>query len=306
MKLQEACDKLNKLVGIKFSSLFSAEEMRDIIIAKGKTGQLLELALGMNLSSADLDFEDGELKTNKCDKNGKPYETVFITQISAMIDELLAKKEFEKTKRPDIYVENDITVYGIEHFEYDAHKRNRNGSVQRGECAKMKRSANERIKEAFKTQDSITTFYGMNSKTNEDYYKANFIESFTEHYRKIGVYKKHLSDVLKIDSNKISMWFIAEDTTPLGSYFICRNKPKQGEEPAFPLYFKEIETLFLTSAELDGIIFADNCNKILTLVKRDERAVKELKESHYYHGEPLFFFEPKFASTAVKILGVEK
>lgn len=98
MKLQEACDKLNKLVGIKFSSLFSAEEMRDIIIAKGKTGQLLELALGMNLSSADLDFEDGELKTNKCDKNGKPYETVFITQISAMIDELLAKKEFEKTK----------------------------------------------------------------------------------------------------------------------------------------------------------------------------------------------------------------
>ena len=71
MKLQEACDKLNKLVGIKFSSLFSAEEMRDIIIAKGKTGQLLELALGMNLSSADLDFEDGELKTNKCDKNGE-------------------------------------------------------------------------------------------------------------------------------------------------------------------------------------------------------------------------------------------
>ena len=98
MKLQEACDNLNKLVGIKFSSLFLAEEMRDIIIAKGKTGQLLELALGMNLSSADLDFEDGELKTNKCDKNGKPYETVFITQISAMIDELLAKKEFEKTK----------------------------------------------------------------------------------------------------------------------------------------------------------------------------------------------------------------
>jgi DNA mismatch repair protein MutH len=96
MKLQEACDKLNKLVGIKFSSLFSAEEMRDIIIAKGKTGQLLELALGMNLSSADLDFEDGELKTNKCDKNGKPYETVFITQISAMIDELLAKKEFKR------------------------------------------------------------------------------------------------------------------------------------------------------------------------------------------------------------------
>ena len=72
--------------------------MEEIIINKGKTGQLLELALGMKLSSADLDFEDGELKTNKCDANGKPRETVFITQISAMIDELLAQKKFEDTK----------------------------------------------------------------------------------------------------------------------------------------------------------------------------------------------------------------
>lgn len=98
MKLQEACDKLNRLVGIKFSSLFKTEDMHEIIVNKGKAGQLLELALGMNLSNATLDFEDGELKTNKCDKNGKPYETVFITQISGMIDELIAKKEFEQTK----------------------------------------------------------------------------------------------------------------------------------------------------------------------------------------------------------------
>ena len=98
MKLQEACEKLNKLVGIRFKELFSPEEMEDIIIAKGKTGQLLELALGMQLSSSDLDFEDGELKTNKCDADGNPRETVFITQISAMIDELLAQKKFEDTK----------------------------------------------------------------------------------------------------------------------------------------------------------------------------------------------------------------
>lgn len=98
MKLQEACDKLNNLVGIKFKDLFTPEDLKDIIIAKGKTGQLLELALGMHLSSADLDFEDGELKTNKCDYFGNPKETVFITQISGMIDELISQKEFEKTK----------------------------------------------------------------------------------------------------------------------------------------------------------------------------------------------------------------
>lgn len=98
MKLQEACDKLNDLAGIKFRDLFSPADMEQIIINKGKTGQLLELSLGMNLSSSNLDFEDGELKTNKCDINGNPRETVFITQISSMIDELLDKKPFQQTR----------------------------------------------------------------------------------------------------------------------------------------------------------------------------------------------------------------
>ena len=46
---------------------------------KGKTDQLLELSLGMHLSSSNLDFDDGELKTNTCDAAGNPRETVFIT-----------------------------------------------------------------------------------------------------------------------------------------------------------------------------------------------------------------------------------
>lgn len=79
MRLQEACEKFNSLAGIRFGELFSSSDMDMIIINKGKTGQLLELALGMNLSSTNLDFEDGELKTNKCDFRGNPKETVFIT-----------------------------------------------------------------------------------------------------------------------------------------------------------------------------------------------------------------------------------
>lgn len=97
MKLCEAHEKLSALSGIPFSKLFSPTELSTIILNKGKTGQLLELALGMNLSSANLDFEDGELKSNKCDSTGKPLETVFITQISSIIDELLLRKPFEET-----------------------------------------------------------------------------------------------------------------------------------------------------------------------------------------------------------------
>ena len=97
MKLQEAYEKFNSLAGIRFGELFSSSDMDMIIVNKGKTGQLLELALGMHLSSTNLDFEDGELKTNKCDHLGNPKETVFITQISSVIDELIQERPFEET-----------------------------------------------------------------------------------------------------------------------------------------------------------------------------------------------------------------
>jgi DNA mismatch repair protein MutH len=97
MRLEEACNRFNKLAGIRFDELFSPSDMNMIIINKGKTGQLLELALGMQLSNTNLDFDDGELKTNKCDASGNPMETVFITQISSVIDDLIQELPFEQT-----------------------------------------------------------------------------------------------------------------------------------------------------------------------------------------------------------------
>lgn len=97
MRLDEANEKLNRLAGIPFGALFTDRDLQSIIVNKGKTGQLLELALGLRLSNANLDFEDGELKTNKCDAYGNPRETVFITQISGIIDELIQNKPFEQT-----------------------------------------------------------------------------------------------------------------------------------------------------------------------------------------------------------------
>ena len=97
MLLNVAQEKLNSIATRPFSDLFTAADFESIIINKGKTGQLLELALGMKLTNGNLDFEDGELKTNKCDQTGKPLETVFIIQIASIIDELLEQKPFEET-----------------------------------------------------------------------------------------------------------------------------------------------------------------------------------------------------------------
>jgi DNA mismatch repair protein MutH len=97
MKLQEAYEKLKGYVGIPFKDLFSFEDLNTIVRNKGKTGQLLEMLLKKKLDNANIDFEDGELKSNKCDKNGKPLETVFVTQICGIIDDLLCEKPFEET-----------------------------------------------------------------------------------------------------------------------------------------------------------------------------------------------------------------
>ena len=97
MKLKEAQQKIIQLCNIPFSEIFNENDFETIKKNKGKTGQLLELALGKKLDSFNIDFEDGELKSNKCDRNGTPLETVFITQISSVIDELLEEKKFEDT-----------------------------------------------------------------------------------------------------------------------------------------------------------------------------------------------------------------
>ena len=97
MKLKEAQEKIIQLCNIPFSEIFNETDFETIKRNKGKTGQLLELALGKKLDSFNIDFEDGELKSNKCAQNGTPLETVFITQISSVIDELLEEKNFEDT-----------------------------------------------------------------------------------------------------------------------------------------------------------------------------------------------------------------
>ena len=89
MRLQEAQHEIDRLARIPFGDLFTPEQLENIIRNKGKSGQLLELAIGLNLTNTTLDFEDGELKTNKCDRRSQPLETMFITQISSIIDELL-------------------------------------------------------------------------------------------------------------------------------------------------------------------------------------------------------------------------
>lgn len=97
MKLFEANIHFNSIANKPFSELFSTEDMAGIIRDKGRSGKLLERAIGLSNTNVNKDFEDGELKTNKCDASGKPSETIAITQISSHIDDLIANVPFETT-----------------------------------------------------------------------------------------------------------------------------------------------------------------------------------------------------------------
>lgn len=96
MKLAEAKLRLEQFINRPFGGIFKGADY-DWIVNKGKTGQALEIILGLQNTSNPLDFEDGELKTNKCDLYGRPKETVFISQILSVIDDMFLRKPFEES-----------------------------------------------------------------------------------------------------------------------------------------------------------------------------------------------------------------
>ena len=206
---------------------------------------------------------------------------------------------------PDIYTKYNKTVYGLEHFKYDARKRNKNGSQQRRDEIKIKQSADEKIRKKIEIEDSATAHEEIKPVPKPEYYKDNFIASFKLHYSKIDRYKENLSNKLGVNKENVAIWFIAEDETIFGSSCCYNHDNSISRRPFFPLFFPEIENLFIESKNLEGIIFISAKNpydKTLTLVKRTKHSVKELKKYHDYRGEPLFFFEsPQFAMFAEKI-----
>lgn len=104
MLLNNSLKKLQQLKGKTVREILKnfKSNIKEYKINKGGIGQMLLLYLGLPLNSKLTDFKDGELKTNKTDKNGNSKETIFITQISSIIDELIT--EIQKISIIQIYL----------------------------------------------------------------------------------------------------------------------------------------------------------------------------------------------------------
>ena len=90
MTTAEALPLLQAARGIPFRELFAGHPA-DLYTNKGNVGQMLERYIGLRLGNALVDFADGELKSNKTSPDGKPLETIAITQIKSVIDTLIAE-----------------------------------------------------------------------------------------------------------------------------------------------------------------------------------------------------------------------
>lgn len=99
MLIKEAREKIEAVVGRKFVEVFTPENMKQIESHdKGAAGKALELLIGKALNNkSEPDFEDGELKTNKCTHTGSIKETIAVTQIDTIIDDLIQRQKFEDT-----------------------------------------------------------------------------------------------------------------------------------------------------------------------------------------------------------------
>ena len=99
MNLSDAYNALLTKVNVPFGQYMTAEQLSNIEHAnnKGIVGQIIEDVLGLPHTSTLLDFDDGELKTNKCN-HVSPVETIAVTQISTGIDDLLDNVPFEDSR----------------------------------------------------------------------------------------------------------------------------------------------------------------------------------------------------------------
>ena len=123
-------------------------------------------------------------------------------RIKRMLNNL---KSFEA---PDMYSKIDNDVYIIEHFEFDASKRNRKGMSGIKEENALKQRISEKTEENY-IIDQV--HYNVDKQS----FQKNFEGVFDHHYKKIDKYIENLKNQgILCDSDRVHVGFFAENIYP--------------------------------------------------------------------------------------------
>ena len=181
-------------------------------------------------------------------------------------------KSFES---PDMYIDLEDKVIGIEQFEFSAYSSNKKGdSIKR----KVFEIEQENIK---KIDDNKANNYFENyieTDISRSNYEKNFIKNFDKHYCRIQEYKSNLSRI----NNNVEIYFLICDETVDGTGIYVDNN----YEFYVPIMNKNILEYLLQHQEVNGIIFQCSCvynKKLFYYLKNTKQNIdKLLKENTKY------------------------
>lgn len=100
MNVETALKRIKEIEGIPLGKLFSDINRKEVShghINKGYAGQILELVIGLDLSTSLNDLADGEIKTTIL-RNNRTREWIPITVLNHLLDEMVLKLPWEQTK----------------------------------------------------------------------------------------------------------------------------------------------------------------------------------------------------------------
>jgi len=129
--------------------------------------------------------------------------------------ENISKASVIQSDRPDIIIESDTVIYGLEYFTFDSSASSKKGTSMRIERAKVQREYDAVIDKAMKNGESETishrTTY-QSSRSIEDYVE-NYIRNYQAHYIKKETYLEN--EHLKETKKPVELGFVIENTSIL-------------------------------------------------------------------------------------------
>lgn len=150
---------------------------------------------------------------------------------------------------PDIIYEGDDFVLGIEDFEFDSSGKEKYGSKMHMAETCAEKELDDIRKSSSSTNSPLCIETKVHVTFSYEGYIKSFLNGFGSHSKKIENYKEAMRKQYPGKKNLFA--FFAEDTTALGSY--VRNK--NGNQPIYPLFVKEILDEVETTRGIDLILF---------------------------------------------------
>ena len=262
--------------GVKFISAFV------IKWDEGSKAALDTLAINGNFKNA-FRFINSDDKFNYFTNKTK-------TTISTVFDKVTNIWQYDK---PDIVIETQSGITGVESFQINASGKNEMGSI--GVVQKK-----EMEKQLYKGDPWKVNTVTMHFPNSLDNLWSDFKESFNGHCSKIEEYKKRLETLYL--GERIDIGFHIEDTTLLGS----RYREKNGNmTPLYIFNLQEFWDIFLIVKELRFVIFqqTESDYKNMFFITKDDYT-ELLRQNQIFKKdevEAIYFNNPHLIGTSFPI-----